>query len=156
MKTVFACSAALVVAFMATPALAQSNPFMPPQAGMTREQIQAIVRKEIDDARKLQPTTPTKGPPVIGPDGKAIKSAVDNTRPQGAGVPVANTAAGGTPGAPAAPVSDPVADLLKEGGSFVGCVGGTPVFKDKIGRRAYFTSKELRESNEARRFARCG
>lgn len=153
MKTLFACSAALVVAFTATPALAQSNPFMPPQAGMSRDQIQSIVRQEIEKARASQPATPTRnstGGPATSP---SVASAVANTAQQPGATPSANTASNA---APATPAVDPIGELLKDGGVFVGCVGGTPVFKDKIGRRAYFTTKELRESNEARRFARCG
>ena len=159
-KTLIACSAAIAAAFSAQPALAQSNPFMPPQAGMSRDQIQAIVRQEIEKARASQPL-PTKdgkpagpagpnGQPAVSPNGQPVKSSI----PGASGTP-------GTPGAPGAPgaapaVVDPVAELLKQGGTFVGCVAGTPVFKDKIGRRAYFTTKELRESNDARRFTRCG
>lgn len=156
-KTLIACSVAIGVAFSAAPAMAQSNPFMPPQAGMTRDQIQSIVRQEIEKAKAAQPL-PTKdgktpgpngpnGQPTVGPNGQPVKSQIAGVTPPGA--------PGGAPGS-APVIVDPVAELLKEGGSFVGCVAGTPVFKDKIGRRAYFTTKELRESNDARRFTRCG
>lgn len=150
------CSAVVLGAVLAPAALAQSNPFVPPQAGMSRTQIEQIVRQEVDRARaqaKAAGTdTPTTGP---GPNG--AKGDVGKLPQQQGGNPSANTASGGgSSGGPATPAVDPVADLLKDGGIFVGCVGGTPVFKDKIGRRAYFTTKELRESNEARRFTRCG
>jgi len=153
------CSAAVLGALLAPAALAQSNPFMPPQqAGMSKAQIEQLVRQQVEQSVRQQatrtPTTPTVGPngqPQVRPDGLPQQTG---------GQPRANVASnatqgGGTSGG-AAQADDPVAVLLKEGGLFVGCVGGTPIFKDKIGRRAYFTTKELRESNEARRLTRCG
>lgn len=158
------CSAVVLGAFAAPAALAQSNPFVPPQAGVSRAQIEQIVRQEVERARAQQGgKSGTSSPQPSGNPGtpsgpgnpNPTNPAVNGLPQQQGGTPSANTAARGTAGAAAAEASDPVADILKEGGIFVGCVGGTPVFKDKIGRRAYFTTKELRESNEARRFARC-
>lgn len=149
----FITSAVVLGSLWASAASAQSNPFVPPQSGLSRAQIQELVRQEVERVKVSQPK------PEIGPDGKPlpnanVQSKMNNLPTQPGGVPAANTA-GGPQGQPAA-VVDVVADLIKEGGIFVGCVDRTPVFKDKSGRRAYFTTKELRESNEARRFTRCG
>lgn len=146
------CSAVALGAFVAPSAMAQSNPFVPPQsAGMSKAQIEELVRQTVASSAKQQPARSNS-------DGSAgvtsqMKDGVRGLPTQQGGVPNANVASN-MPQGPAA--ADPVADLLKDGGSFIGCVGGTPIFKDKIGRRAYFTTKELRESNEARRFTRCG
>lgn len=148
------CSVLLIGAATAPSALAQSNPFVPPQAGISRTQIEQIVRQEVERARLQSGKTATPAVPggtnPATPGTPATKAAVDGTAQQKDGKPIASTASTAPQG------DDVVADLLKEGGMFVGCVGGTPVFKDKIGRRAYFTTKELRESNEARRYTRCG
>lgn len=162
---VLACSAVLASALLPGAASAQrtqSNPFMPPSAGVSRDQVQAIIRQEIERSRggSAGSSTPTRQPGGPGlPPGGGVQSQLRPGAPgvsglpqQPGGVPSASTASG----QPAARAADPVADMLKDGGIFVGCVGGTPVFKDRIGRRAYFTTKELRESNEARRFTRCG
>lgn len=128
---------------MTSSAMAQNNPFVPPQSGMSRAQIEQIVRQEVERAKQqggpssANPNTPGVPPPANG----------NNNTPA--------TTPAAAPAKPAEPTVDAVAELMKAGGVFIGCVGGTPVFKDKIGRRAYFTTKELRESNEARRFTRC-
>lgn len=149
------CSAAMLGALLC-PAASAQNPFVRPQAsGLTKAQIEQIIRQEVQSSvhqqRSGTPTSPT------GPNGQPVRP--DSLNQQKGGVPEANTASRapqqGAAGATTA-ADDPVAALLKEGGVFVGCVSGTPIFKDKIGRRAYFTTKELRESNEARRFTRCG
>lgn len=148
MRIVAICSAIALGAVSAPAAYAQSNPFLPPQQGLSRVQIQEIVKQEVERARaesgaKGAAETPgTPGAPKPGASG------APSNLPQQAGGAPANAG-------PATPAPDAVADLLKEGGSFIGCVSNTPIFKDKMGRRAYFTTKELRESNEARRFARC-
>ncbi len=148
MRIVAICSAIALGAVSAPAAYAQSNPFLPPQQGLSRVQIQEIVKQEVERARAESGAK--------GADANAAKPGAPgapnvNGQPQQAG----GVAPGAAPATPSAPAPDPVADLLKEGGSFVGCVSSTPIFKDKMGRRAYFTTKELRESNEARRFARC-
>ena len=110
-------------------ALAQSNPFAPKSSAMTDAEIRAAVAAELKaqaDAAAL----------AVDP------AEVANIEPQAAAVA-------------AEPVLDPVSVLLEAGGSFVGCVGKTPVFKDNVGRRAYFSSEELKNSHEARRYARC-
>jgi hypothetical protein len=160
------CSAVVLGAVLAPAAMAQSNPFVPPQSGMSRAQIEQIVRQEVERAKVQQAKSGTPGNPAVpgSPGGQTNPAnsqakGVNGLPQQQGGTPNANVASNAPQGggsSAAAPVVDPVADLLKEGGVFVGCVGGTPVFKDKVGRRAYFTSKELRESNEARRFTRCG
>ena len=129
---------------------AQSNPFVPPQASISKAQIEQMVRQEVERTRVQGGKTgaPGANPSGVNPSDPTVRNAVGGAPQQPGGTPVANTAA-----APEGP--DPVAELLKDSGMFVGCVSGTPVFKDKLGRRAYFTTKELRESNEARRFARC-
>lgn len=156
------CSAGALALFAAGQAGAQGNPFLPPQSGMSRSQIQEIVRQEVIRAKAGQVQTPGTPSPAGAPGapGGGVQSQMRQDPgvaalpgQTGGGGPV-NTASGG--GASAAKADDPVADLLTDGGIFVGCVGGTPVFKDRTGRRAYFTTRELRESNEARRFTRCG
>ena len=154
------CSALALSAFMAPTASAQSNPFMPPQQGMSRAQIQEIVRAEVERTRAQQTAQQKDGkPPVPGQPGATpqINGGVGGLPQQQGGQPSASTAANGngSPAKPAEAAPDPVAELMKDGGTFVGCVSGTPIFKDQTGRRAYFTTKELRESNAARRFTRC-
>lgn len=123
---------------------------------MSRAQIQEIVRQEVDRAKASASKTEASAiPGAPGSPPAGTGAAVGKLGTQPGGTPNANVAST-APQGPATPASDAVADLVKDGGIFVGCVGGTPVFKDKSGRRAYFTSKELRESNEARRFTRCG
>lgn len=147
MRIVAICSAIALGAVSAPAAHAQSNPFLPPQQSLSRVQIQEIVKQEVERARAESGAK--------GADANAAKPGASGT-PNVNGQPQQPGAApGGAPAAPSAPAPDAVADLLKEGGSFIGCVNNTPIFKDKMGRRAYFTTKELRESNEARRFARC-
>lgn len=153
----------------ATPAAAQQNPFVPPSSGgMSKAQVQAIIRAEV--ARQAaQGGAPTQGAPDGGVasqmkggkpalPGSGAAAAVGALPSQGGGAPTgvstATTAPGGKGGLGGS--DDPVSQLLSDGGSFVGCVSATPVFKDKDGRRAYFTSKELKASNEAKRIARCG
>lgn len=147
MRIVSICSAIALGAVSAPAAYAQSNPFLPPQQSLSRVQIQEIVKQEVERARAENGTKGTSDP-LGAPKPGASGTPNVNNQPQQAAGP------SGAP-APATPAPDAVADLLKEGGSFIGCVNNTPIFKDKMGRRAYFTTKELRESNEARRFARC-
>jgi hypothetical protein len=139
-KFVF-CSAAFIGVAFSSAAIAQNNPFVPPQPSMSRAQIEQIVRQEVAKQQPAGNPGAKPGAPGAPANAQAGNGAANN--------PAA-------PQKPEAPAIDPVAELLKDGGIFVGCVSGTPVFKDKAGRRAYFTTKELRESNEARRFARCG
>ena len=134
---------------------AQSNPFAPPQrgGGLTREQIQKIAQEEAQKAASTQTPAGEEGSPPL--------PAQAGTPNPAAGVPSQNGAPSGSPVGPGGMMvpssasSDPIAELVSNGGSFMGCIGSTPVFKDKVGRRAYFTSKELKESNEARRHIRC-
>ncbi|MFZ3481736.1 hypothetical protein [Sphingomonas sp. 3-13AW] len=168
MRTYALTGGGLVAALFlsATPAAAQQNPFVPPSSGgLSKAQVQAIIRAEV--ARQAAQggatsqqnnadgsvTAHMKGPkPPLAASGG---SAVDGVPTQNGGVPTGvSTAAGGKPGDMGG--NDPVSALLSAGGEFVGCVSATPVFKDKEGRRAYFTSKELKASNEAKRIARCG
>ena len=125
MRTAIVLSA-ICLAVSAPSAFAQSNPFQPTTGGgMSDAEIRAAVAAEM----RAQ-----------------AEAAAEN-------IDVAAIETQG--GAVAEPVLDPVSVLLQGGGSFVGCVGKTPVFKDKVGRRAYFTSDELEKSHEARRYARC-
>ncbi len=157
------------------PAAAQNNPFVPPQGGISKAQVQAIIRAEL--AREAQaggpgapagpggPGAPAggvagqmKGGPAgpAGPGGSRAAAAINGlTAAQGSpnGVSTASKDGKGGVGGDS---DDPVGQLITGGGQFVGCVSATPVFKDKDGRRAYFTSKELKASNEAKRIARCG
>lgn len=155
MKRVLILMATACAVFPASQALAQANPFVPPAGnGLTRAQIEQIVRQEVDRTHPSGKSGELPG----GPDGIAGQMRggpnVAGLPSQKGGKPLANTAAGGA-GAATPDTSDPVADLLKDGGVFVGCVADTPIFKDKLNRRAYFTTKELRESNAARRYTRC-
>lgn len=119
------------LAAAASPALAQSaNPFQPSKSGASQEQIRAAVAAELAAQNNAAPM------------------------PNPADVGAMPSQPGATPVAEAV-VLDPVGSLFDAGGTFVGCVGRTPVFRDKAGRRAYFTSEELKNSHEARRFARC-
>lgn len=141
-----------VIAATAAPALAQNNPFLPPSGGLSKAQIEEIVRKEIVKSGPSTPGLPG-APGATGPGGvQGQMKGVGNLPTQQGGAPNANVASN-MPQGPAP--EDVVSKLLTDGGNFVGCVGSTPVFKDKAGRRAYFTSQELRDSNEARRYARC-
>ena len=165
-----ACSLVAASVLVCSPviAAAQSNPFVPPArgSGLSREEVAEIVRREAakNGQANQKPATPANGAPA--------GTANIPSQPGGAAAPGAPGAPGGSPvgpGVPTPPVNangqmtampvvvdaDPIAELLASGGSFVGCVGNTPVFKDKVGRRAYFTTKELRKSNEARRYTRC-
>jgi hypothetical protein len=151
------CSAVVLGALLSPPVAAQNNPFVRPQSsGLSKAQIEQLVRQQVEASVRQNRSTTSPSP--VGPNGQP-QARPDNLPQQQGGQPQANTASrapqGGSSGSPSS-ADDPIANLLKDGGVFVGCVSGTPIFKDKIGRRAYFTTKELRESNEARRFARCG
>lgn len=152
----------------AMPASAQQNPFVPPSSGgLSKAQVQAIIRAEV--ARQAASggggaapsadgsvTSQMKGggkPPLPGSGAAAVVGSLPT---QGGGAPTGvSTAAGGRAGGASDP-NDVISQLISDGGQFVGCVSATPVFKDKDGRRAYFTSKELKASNAAKRIARCG
>lgn len=127
MRTAIVLSA-ICLAATSSAAVAQSNPFAPKQGGLTDAEIRAAVAAEM---QKQQQQASTIDP-----------AEVANIEAQSGAVA-------------AEPIPDPVSVLLEAGGAFVGCVGKTPVFKDKVGRRAYFTSEELGNSHEARRYARC-
>lgn len=175
-----ALTTAIAMSLVAMPTLviAQSNPFVPPSrgGGLTREQVAEIVKREIEKSGSSRAKGAASGPNGASPSGPGVPG-----NPSVAGMPSQpGSAPGGMPGGPkGSPVGpgsavppqltangqvgptsvgmtdDVVATLLSDGGSFVGCAGSTPIFNDKGGRRAYFTSKELRNSHVARRFARC-
>lgn len=161
--------AALLLSSM--PAAAQQNPFVPPSSGgLSKAQVQAIIRAEV--ARQGAQSAAAGGPAVQGGvtsqmkgggksalPGSGAAAAVGALPSQGGGAPtgVSTASMGGSSGGKVvSDPSDPVGQLVGDGGQFVGCVSATPVFKDKDGRRAYFTSKELKASNVAKRIARCG
>jgi hypothetical protein len=153
----------------AAPAAAQQNPFVPPSTGgMSKAQVQAIIRSEIarqagQGGAAAQGIPPAGGvasqmkggkPPLPG---SSAAAAINGLSTQQGGAPTGvSTAADGRGGKGKGDPNDPISQLVEDGGQFVGCVSATPVFKDKDGRRAYFTSKELKASNEAKRIARCG
>lgn len=131
----------LAIASVPIASHAQSNPFAPPARTTPPPPPAPAPASEPDDAAvqeiPSQPGTPS-GSPVNGNPAAGLPTGNDGTFiPQ---EPV---------------IVDPIAELIADEGVFVGCIGNTPVFKDKFGRRAYFTSKEMKESNEARRFTRC-
>lgn len=152
-----------------TPVVAQQNPFVPPSSGgLSKAQVQAIIRAEVARQATQGGATAQGGPAGVEATmkggkpalpGSGAAAAVGALPSQGGGAPTgvstATTAPGGKGGLDV-DANDPVSQLISDGGQFVGCVSATPVFKDKDGRRAYFTSKELKASNEAKRIARCG
>lgn len=158
----------------AMPASAQQNPFVPPSSGgMSKAQVQAIIRAEVArqaaqggggaagaPAADGSVTSQMKGGGKAALPGSGAAAAVGALPSQGGGAPTgvstATTGAGARAGGSSVDPSDVVGQLVSDGGQFVGCVSATPVFKDKDGRRAYFTSKELKASNVAKRIARCG
>lgn len=172
------------IAAVPTLVTAQSNPFLPPSrsGGLTREQVAEIVAREIKRSSTQRPSaTPARPnrPGPTGPNMPGIPVIPDvsgmPSQPGNAAIAAPNPYASGPQGSPVGAESlgsanlpnvgqsgsspivsdDVIGTLLSDGGTFVGCVGATPVFTDKDGRRAYFTSKELRKSHVARRFARC-
>ena len=157
------------VLLASTPAMAQRNPFVPPAGGgMSKAQMQALVKAEVArQAAAAQGGTAAGGGIAAqmkgakpGLPGAGAAAAVGALPSQTGGAPTGVSTASGK-NAPAGALAggvndDPVSKLLEGGGQFVGCVSSTPVFKDKDGRRAYFTSKELKASDEAKRIARCG
>lgn len=129
---------------------AQENPFAPPppRGGLSRAEIAEIARNEARSQAEKEAATPDAATPAPTP--------APAPAPVQAGTPNGSPVDGNGALIPVAPVIlDPVEQLISDGGVFVGCIGDTPVFKDKFGRRTYFTSKELKESNEARRYIRC-
>jgi len=138
-------------------AAAQSNPFVPQnQGGLTRRQVEEIVRQQQAEQAAQpsaqQPATPgAPGSPQTATDGIP---AQPNGTPGGS--PVAGAGVPGAAGVTAVVAAeDPVAALISEGGSFVGCVRNVPIFRDSVGRRIYFTTSELKASDAIKRYARC-
>ena len=153
MKRFLVVGSISLASLLLSPAIvsAQSNPFAPrANSGLTKAEVEAIARKAAEDRAKQSaesgnpspaPATPDQGNPAAG-------------LPSQPGVPSGSPVG---PGAPMGPQQelDPIAALMAEDGVFVGCVRNVPIFKDKMGRRIYFTTKELKDSMAARRFARC-
>lgn len=172
MRTYALTGGGLVAALLlsAMPAAAQQNPFVPPSSGgLSKAQVQAIIRAEVarQGAQSGAPagapaadggvTSQMKGGGKPALPGSGAAAAVGALPSQGGGAPTGvSTATTGAGGRAVADPNDVVGQLVSDGGQFVGCVSATPVFKDKDGRRAYFTSKELKASNVAKRIARCG
>ena len=134
-------------------AAAQSNPFVPQnQGGLTRRQVEEIVRQQqAEQAAQPQAQQPGQAPGDPQP-------ATDGIPAQQNGVPGGSPVAGAAGAAGVTAViaaEDPVAVLISEGGSFVGCVRSVPIFRDSVGRRIYFTTKELKASDAIKRYARC-
>lgn len=139
---------ALVALSLSSVAAAQSNPFQPPAAGggLSKAEVQRIAAEEAkkNAAGAADPNAPSGSP--VAPGTGSIPS-----QPMGpAGAP-----AGMISGPPAEPQISAVDKFFEAGGVFVGCVGSKPMFATKGGKRAYFTSKDLRKSNEARHLVRC-
>lgn len=146
----------LLAAASAGPVAAQNNPFVAPTGALTREQVAEIVRSEvaknIATVQPGAPEAPPGSPDLAGQMTPGTAAAVQALPAQQGGAPSASVA---SDMAQAEEPEDVVATVLADGGEFVGCVAGTPIFKDKNGRRAYFSTKELEASNEARRYSRC-
>lgn len=135
------------LALISGAAMAQSNPFAPQNnGGLTKQQVEEIARNAAAQANAQNAGNPAPGSPTAGvPDQPGNPaSGLPNGSPVGS--------AGGTV---ATEIIDPVSQLMSEEGVFVGCVRNTPIFKDKFGRRVYFTTKELKNSEAAKRFTRC-
>lgn len=162
MKSRYLFAGAILGLTLMSPSLAQ-NPFVPPSGGLTKAQVEAIVRTEVAKSGGIVSPGAPGAPGIPGASGVSSQmvppGAVGALPSQRGGSPTANVAStsrqGDAAGALAEIGLDPIDELLKAGGSFVGCVADTPVFRDANGRRAYFTSEELRGSSTARRFARC-
>ena len=145
---------ALSLLMMSDVAVAQENPFAPKSnGGLTRAQIEQIARQEYqaqEAQRQSQNPTPAEG----SADAPVAPGATDGI-PSQAGAPSGSPVAGGAGVTAVVAAEDPVAALIGEGGAFVGCARNVPIFRDKVGRRIYFTTKELKASEATRRYARC-
>ena len=135
---------------LSTAAAAQTrNPFQPaaPGSGLSKAEVQRIVAEEA--AKKNGAAAPggagTPSGSPVAPGTGAIPS-----QPGGIAPPAAMISS-----EPAVPEESAVDKFFEAGGIFVGCVGSKPMFATKGGKRVYFTSKDLRKSNEARHLVRC-
>ena len=145
---------ALSLLMISDVAAAQENPFAPrSNGGLTRAQIEQIARQEYqaqEAQRQSQNPTPAEG----SADAPVAPGATDGI-PSQAGAPSGSPVAGGSGVTAVVEAEDPVAALIADGGAFVGCARNVPIFRDKVGRRIYFTTKELKASEATRRYARC-
>lgn len=147
MNRAFIAGSASLLLLLPVMASAQSNPFAPRSSGsgLTKAEVEEIARQAAED-RASQPAAPGAPGAPGAPAGNPA-----------AGLPSQAGAPGGSPvGGNFEPVElDPVAALMSDNGMFVGCVRNVPIFRDKMGRRIYFTSSELKESDAVKRYARC-
>ena len=116
------------------------NPFQPPApgSGLSKEEVQRIVAEEASKKNGAVPDgLPVSGVPV-GP----------GMIPPQLGIPSISSA-------PVEAEVSRVDKFFEEGGIFVGCVGSKPMFSTKTGKRVYFSTRDIRKSNEARHFVNC-
>lgn len=157
---------ALSLMMVSDVAVAQSNPFAPrSNGGLTRAQIEQIARQEYQAQqaqRESEAPPPVEGAPgapgtPAAPGAPVPATGTIPSQPGGpSGSPIAGSAVSGAAGVTAVvEAGDPVAALISDGGAFVGCARNVPIFRDKVGRRIYFTTKELKASEATRRYARC-
>ena len=149
---------ALSLMVMSDVAVAQENPFAPrSNGGLTRAQIEQIARQEYQQQeaqREAQgPASPTGAPDAPVAPGTPATEGIPSQAGAPSGSPVAGVVGAGA--AVIVEVEDPVALLITDGGAFVGCARNVPIFRDEVGRRIYFTTKELKNSEATRRYARC-
>lgn len=147
---------ALSLMMVSDVAVAQENPFAPrSNGGLTRAQIEQIARQEYQEQqaqREAQNPAPAEGAPgTPAAPGAPGTDAI----PSQPGAPAGSPIAGGAGVTAVVEAEDPVAALISDGGAFVGCARNVPIFRDKVGRRIYFTTKELKDSEATRRYARC-
>lgn len=149
---------ALSLLMISDVAAAQENPFAPrSNGGLTRAQIEQIARQEYqaqEAQRQAQNPMPAEGSPDAPVAPGAPATSTDGI-PSQAGAPSGSPVAGGSGVTAVVEAEDPVAALIADGGAFVGCARNVPIFRDKVGRRIYFTTKELKASEATRRYARC-
>ena len=127
-----------------------ANPFVPPSQRVDRKVVETMVREAVREELKA-----SKGQ-GIGTAGMPLPAGLAGglaQLPSRSGSPAGVSTAGGLAAAP--PVVGPADKLLEDGGRFVGCANGTPVFVDKTNRRVYFTTRDLTASTATKRIARC-
>ena len=133
--------------------LSTPNPFVPPSQRIDRKLLENAVRDAVrEELKDMRRTTPGLGSAMTANNGVPTPPGMAGLPSQG-GAPSGVSTASGAGGS--IPEGGPVDELLADGGRFIGCADGTPIFSDKEGRRVYFTTRELQRSIAPRRVARC-
>lgn len=162
-KALTVAGMALAVVF-ASPAQAQSNPFLPASAA-SKANVEKIVEEKMRALEERLNASMKKaneaGAPNGLPGGPAVPGAIPNG-PSGANVPGGMTPPGmmppgalphGIPGAPdgmpLAPVEPPkgvVEAAIDDGMRFVGCINGVPKFSKRNGQRLVFKQADINDA----------